>query len=61
MTRLAIDFATERDKGYLPIGRQLDMLWHDIDDGSIKGKDSTWYKHIKMVKEKYPKETLNGN
>jgi len=56
MTRLAIDFATERDRGYLPIGRQLDMLWHDIDKGLIQGKGSTWYKHIKMVKEKYPKE-----
>ena len=35
---------------------QLDMLWHDIDEGRLPGKEtSKWYAHIKAVKEQYPK------
>jgi hypothetical protein len=51
-----MNYKVKRVMEYLPIGRQLDMIWHDIDNGLIQGKGSTWYKHIKMVKEKYPKE-----
>ena len=35
---------------------QLDMLWHDIDEGRLPGKEtSKWYAHIKAVKEEHPK------
>ena len=35
---------------------QLDMLWHDIDEGRIPGKEtSLWYAHVKDVKEQHPK------
>lgn len=38
--------------------KQLEMLWDDIDQGRIPGKDSSiWYQKIKEVKEKYPKPT----
>lgn len=40
---------------YESLSNQLDMLWHDIDNDLIPGKDSTWYNHIKSVKDKYPK------
>ena len=37
-------------------GEQLDMLWHDMDEGRIAGKDtSEWYKAIKEVKDHYRK------
>lgn len=37
---------------------QLEMLWDDMDQGKIPGKDSSeWYRVIKEVKEKYPKPT----
>ena len=38
--------------------QQLEMLWDDIDQGRIPGKDtSVWYQRIKEVKDKYPKPT----
>ena len=42
----------ERQKAYKPIAEQLDMQYHDVQDGT-----ETWLDHIKEVKAKYPKET----
>ena len=40
----------EREKAYKPIAEQLDMQYHDVQDGT-----ETWLDHIKEVKAKYPK------
>ena len=37
-------------EGYDPIPEQLDMIYHDLVDGS-----TTWKDHIKTVKDTYPK------
>ena len=38
--------------------QQLEMLWDDMDQDRIPGKESSiWYKTIKEVKDKYPKPT----
>lgn len=49
-------YAYDRCKEYPDGFEQLDMLWHDINNG-IELKDSNWFKKIKEVKEKYPKPT----
>ena len=36
---------------------QLDMLWNDMDNETIPGKNGIWYNAIKEVKDKYPKPT----
>lgn len=36
---------------------QLDMLWHDMDNGTIPGKEGIWYNAIKEIKDKFPKPT----
>ena len=41
---------------YPPIGDQLDMLWHSIDqDATLKSKYFTFYEAIKSIKVKFPK------
>ena len=46
----------ERRIKYDMFAEQLDMLWHDIDEGRLPGKEtSKWYAHIKAVKEEHPK------
>ena len=40
----------ERAEAYKPIAEQLDMQYHDVQDGT-----ETWLDHIKDVKAKYPK------
>ena len=40
----------EREKAYKPLAEQLDMQYHDVQDGT-----ETWLDHIKEVKAKYPK------
>lgn len=42
---------------YGEISIQLDMLFHDINNGLFgeNAKEGTWYNHIKNIKEKYPK------
>ena len=46
----------QRDRVYPPIGDQLDMLWHSIDqDAELKQKYFDFYQAIKSVKVKYPK------
>ena len=39
---------------YPKIGEQLDKLWHDIDEGKLD-KNGEFYKHIKNVKDTFPK------
>ena len=45
-----------RTKLYTDIKDQLDMLYKDIDAGFFgeNAKNSTWYQHIKEVKETHP-------
>ena len=46
----------QRDRVYPPIGDQLDMLWHSIDQNpELKQKYFDIYEAIKQVKVKYPK------
>ena len=49
-------YAEQRRNAYPPIGDQLDMLWHSIDqDAELKQKYFDFYQAIKSVKVKYPK------
>lgn len=55
--------ANRRDK-YGSIGDQLDMLWHDINEGRIQAdtaNTNTWYNHIKTSKENYPMPAVNNS
>ena len=48
-----VDPEAYKDKGraeYKPLAEQLDMQYHDSQDGT-----ETWLEHIKAVKAKYPK------
>jgi hypothetical protein len=46
----------KRTDAYPSITDQLDMLWHDIDNGNISANvaSGTWYRKIKAVKESNP-------
>ena len=47
----------KRQLAYPPISEQLDMLWHDMDNGIIKvdkRRKGTWYSIIKESKENTP-------
>lgn len=44
-----------RRASYPSVQEQLDMLWHSMDDGTIPGKDTEWFKTIADIKEMYPK------
>jgi hypothetical protein len=49
-------YAKQRRNAYPPIGDQLDMLWHSIDQNpELKQKYFDFYEAIKQVKVKYPK------
>ena len=49
-------YAEQRKNAYPPIGDQLDMLWHSIDQNpELKQKYFDFYEAIKQVKVKYPK------
>ena len=50
------NYAQQRKNAYPPIGDQLDMLWHSIDQNpELKQKYFNFYEAIKQVKVKYPK------
>ena len=49
-------YAEKRAVEYPSIGDQLDLIWHTIDNGLPLDKESDFYKTIKEVKDKYPKE-----
>ena len=49
---------------YKSLQSQLDMLWHDIDEGKIQADTTsanTWYGHIKTIKEAYPLLAVSAN
>ena len=49
-------YAEQRRNAYPPIGDQLDMLWHSIDQNpKLKSEYFEFYEAIKVVKIKYPK------
>ena len=49
-------YAEQRRNAYPPIGDQLDMLWHSIDQNpELKQKYFNFYEAINQVKVKYPK------
>ena len=43
-------YQKKRAAEYKPLAEQLDMQYHDVQDGT-----ETWLDHIKEVKAKYPK------
>ena len=43
-------YKQQRQQAYKPLAEQLDMQYHDVQDGT-----ETWLDHIKEVKAKYPK------
>jgi proline dehydrogenase len=52
----ANQYQRDRATAYPPIGDQLDMLWHTIDQNpELKQKYFNFYEAIKQVKVKYPK------
>jgi hypothetical protein len=49
-------YINQRKNAYPPIGDQLDMLWHSIDQNpKLKSEYFDFYETIKAVKVKYPK------
>ena len=49
-------YINQRRNSYPPVGDQLDMLWHSIDQNAeLKQKYFDFYQTIKSVKVKYPK------
>lgn len=45
-----------RRMAYGSIQTQFDMLFHDMNNGLIPGKEnSTWFSHINSIKEQYQK------
>jgi hypothetical protein len=46
------EYQRKRASEYAPLGEQLDMQYHDVQDGT-----ETWIEHIKEVKAKYPKDS----
>lgn len=50
-----IAYQKERRKEYLPVGDQLDALWHAMDAGVLP-KVEPMYSQIKSVKQRHPKE-----
>lgn len=49
--------ATNRDNSYPGLSSQLDMLWHDINNGVFgeQAKTGSFYEAIKNVKDSNPK------
>jgi hypothetical protein len=49
-------YVEQRRNDYPPIGDQLDMLWHSIDQNpKLKSEYFEFYEAIKAVKVKHPK------
>lgn len=46
-------YRDKRRAAYPPIGEQLDMLWHAMDEGVLPVAEP-WYSVIKAVKRRYP-------
>ena len=52
--KLATPYTNKRAAEYPPLGEQLDMLWHAMDEGALP-KIEPFYTQIKEVKDKYSK------
>ena len=51
-----LEYSRDRANEYPPIGDQLDMLWHSIDeDASLKSKYFAFHQAILAIKSKYSK------
>ncbi len=48
-------YQRDRAKEYPYFGEQFDKLYHDITAGKLDATGE-WYKSIKAIKDKYPKE-----
>lgn len=50
-------YGAKRQNAYPYVGDQLDMLYHDINNGVFgeAAKDSNWYKTITSIKQQFPK------
>jgi hypothetical protein len=46
------EYQGKRASEYAPLAEQLDMQYHDVQDGT-----ETWLNHIREVKAKYPKDS----
>ena len=45
-----------RRLAYDSVENQLDMLYHDMKNGLVPGKEtSTWFAHVNSIKEQHPK------
>jgi len=51
------NYAEKRMLGYFTMHDQLDILWHDINEGKLgdTAKTSKFYLHRKSIKDKYSK------
>jgi hypothetical protein len=47
----------QRDRKYPPIGEQLDMIWHGMNN-DISKRIEPFYSVIKSVKDSYPKPNI---
>ena len=56
-TYLANAYQRDRKPAYPEVGDQLDMLWHDIDNGLFgeQAKTGTWFAAVKAIKDANPK------
>jgi hypothetical protein len=50
-----LTYQQKRVMEYPPLGDQMDMIWHSMDNG-VTPKIEPFYSSIKAVKDKYPKE-----
>lgn len=48
-------YRVNRKSEYPCIRDQLDLLWKDMENGTIPGKGAEWHSTIKKIKDKYPK------
>jgi hypothetical protein len=54
--KIEAPYINQRRNDYPPIGDQLDMLWHSIDQNpKLKSEYFEFYEAIKAVKVKHPK------
>jgi hypothetical protein len=50
-----LQYREKRRQEYPKLTEQLDMLWHDMNEDRISGKEnSKWFDCIKKIKDSYP-------
>lgn len=47
------EYYRNREKQYPSVGEQLDMLFHDIENGTLDS--GTWVSRLREIKDTYPK------